>query len=260
MKPDKNGSTLVKTSWVLLLVVIIIFGGAATTMALSGKITAFTAEHVSTDPAGNVSRAGKLYVTPTKMRMEGMGGGRGQDMTMIYLRDKKKQLLLNNKKKLYFEQPLNEATIKKATAAVNENSTVKIIGTEKVNGYKCTKKEVVSITDFMGMKTKTKQIVWTSNRFEMPLRTKGERGEITEMRNIKPGTSPDRYFRVPSGYKRAANMMELMGITYGGENRPDAVSPTPKGPEGTSGEKRVLPFKLPKGVKLPEQLKKYYKE
>ncbi len=54
----------------------------------------------------------------------------------------------------------------------------KVLGNEKVSGYKCVKKEVVTSFKAMGNSMKIRLIVWESDKFEMPLRTMDEDGAI----------------------------------------------------------------------------------
>jgi len=80
---------------------------------LGGKIDSFTADHVYIDPNGETIAAGKFYVTPKKIRMDGMPGPeKGQSLGMIYHKDEKRQCMFNPQKKLYFEGPLDEEKMK----------------------------------------------------------------------------------------------------------------------------------------------------
>ena len=84
------------------------------------------------------------------------------------------------------------------------------LGTETVSGYKCRKKRVETTQKIMGKKTTTRVITWTSDKFSFPLRTQTEDGAITELRSIKKGPQPDKLFKPPSDYEKAAGMLEVM--------------------------------------------------
>jgi hypothetical protein len=165
---------------------------------------------------------------------------------MIFRRDKNLGWTLNPDKKLYMERPLNEKEMEQATKKFIDSRSEKVLGTEKVNGFKCTKKEVETTVEFMGYKQTVKTIVWVSKRLDMPIRTKTQDGSITELRNIKEGVPAAKYFEVPGDYKKASNMMELMGVDMSERGN---ESPAAADDEDTSGSQ--FPFKLPKGIKLP---------
>ena len=120
------------------------------------------------------------------------------------------------------------------------------LGTEKINGFTCTKKEVETTVELMGYKRIVKTIVWVSKRLDMPIRTKSQDGSITELRNIKEGAPANKYFEVPKEYKKVSNMLELMGMDISGSGTKRS-KPANKGKESGS----QLPFKLPAGIKLP---------
>ena len=49
---------------------------------------------------------------------------------------------LNPEKKLYMERPFNEKEMEQATKNIIDSRNEKVLGTENVNGFKCTKKEI----------------------------------------------------------------------------------------------------------------------
>lgn len=176
--------------------------------ALAGKIESFTAEHVTIGPDGKIISKGIYYASPNAMRMEQpspMGGGK---FTVIVLKDEKKMYTINPAKKLYAVTPMDDKMMQPGGPGV-EIKSEKVLGKEKVAGYKCVKKEVVQVMDMMGQKKEMKIIQWQADEFEMPLRTKVRRGHIQEFRNIKPGKVDKKHFEPPKGYKKVANMMQL---------------------------------------------------
>ena len=51
------------------------FSGSYAHAFLEGKITKYTADQVMIDSKGNVEHGGKIYVTPEKIRMDGISPG-----------------------------------------------------------------------------------------------------------------------------------------------------------------------------------------
>ena len=198
------------------------------------------------DSKGKVQHGGKIYVTPKKMRMDGISPGGQGNIVLIFRRDKNIEWTLNPEKKLYMERPLNEKEMEQATKKMIDSRNEKVLGTEKINGFTCTKKEVETTVELMGYKRTVKTIVWVSKRLDMPIRTKSQDGSITELRNIKEGAPANKYFEVPKEYKKVSNMLELMGMDISGSGTKRS-KPANKGKEAGS----QLPFKLPAGIKLP---------
>jgi hypothetical protein len=79
--------------------------------------------------------------------------------------------------------------------------------------------------------------------FDIPLRTRGEDGHTTGMRNIRKGKPEASLFEVPKDYKPVAYIMELMGNDRAvDEEQQDA---------GAEKSDFKFPIKLPPGMKLP---------
>jgi len=235
-----------KIGWIVCFITVaIFFSGSYAYAFFGGKITKYTADQVMIDSKGKVQHVGKIYITPEKMRMGISPGGEG-NIVMIFRRDKNIGWTLNPEKKLYMESPLNEKEMEQATKKIIDSRNEKVLETENVNGFKCTKKEVETTVELMGYKRTVKTIVWVSKRLDMPIRTKSPDGSITELRNIKEGAPANKYFEVPKKYKKVSNMLELMGMDISGSGTKRS-KPANKGKE--SGFQ--LPFKLPAGIKLP---------
>jgi hypothetical protein len=194
----------------------------------AGKITDYTADQVSLDASGKVRHQGKIYASGEKMRMEGMMRESGADLVMIFRGDLKKSFMLNPAKKTYFERPADPNEMPGDVMQMVKNRSEKELGREKVGGYECTKKQIDSEVEIMGMTRKTRSIVWQSPQFDMPLRTRGESGETTEMRNVREGKPDAALFEVPAGYQPVSGIMELMGMPAPSGMPPGMKLPVPK--------------------------------
>ena len=240
--------------WILCFIAVAVLFSAFPAYAFwGGKMTQFTADQVMIDANGKIRHEGKIYVAPNKMRIEGISPKGNGSMVMIYRKDKNIGWYLNPEKKLYLEKPFNEKEMKQTAAQFVDSKNEKVLGTEYVNGFKCTKKEMETTVNYMGFKKTTKTIAWISTKLGMPIRTKSEDGSMTELRNIKEGSPASKYFEVPKDYKQVSNMMELLGMNMGETKTerskmepPKTESSKPEGEDKGSGFH--LPFKLPKGV------------
>jgi hypothetical protein len=234
-----------RSGWILCFAaVVVLFSGLSAYALLGGKITKYTADQVMIDAKGKIQHQGKLYVMPDKMRMDSISPKGEGSIVMIFRRDKNIGWTLNPEKKLYMEKPFNEKEMEQASKKFIDSRNEKVLGTESVNGFKCTKKEIETTVDFMGFKRTTKTIVWISTKLDMPIRTKSQDGSMTELRNIKEGSPASKYFEIPKEYKKVSNMMELMGMDMSGQEE------KPSKADGEDKESdSQFPFKLPKGIK-----------
>jgi len=207
----------------------------------AAKIKNFSAEQVNLTPSGKIENRGKIYVTPDTVRMEMRSPEGKGTMVMIMRRDLKLYWMLNPSGKTYFERPLKEEEWEQMAKGMIKSKTEKDLGTETVNGFKCLKKEVETVVEIMGFKKKSRSTVWISKRLDMPIRTRTEDGHVNELRNIKEGGQPKQLFKIPDGYKKVGNMMELFASSDEGEKEESRGGlALPKG----------LSDKL-KGLKLP---------
>jgi hypothetical protein len=108
-----------------------------------------------------VQHTGKIYFSGEKMRMDGIGSGRGSmdEMSIIIRQDLKKHFMLNAASKRYFEKPLDENDMQVAMPPFIKSRSEKVLGTETVSGYPCTKKEIEADIEIMGMKRKARTAV-----------------------------------------------------------------------------------------------------
>jgi len=182
-----------------------------------GKVKNFSADQVVISPKGKVMSTTKLYGTQDAYRMDGMPvGGKGvsRDLTFLGFQKQNKQYIYNHKKKLYFESRLNEDDILRAAKAYKNPDSEQILGKEKVSGYMCVKKKVTSTMRVMGIKNTSTVILWQSDKFEFPLRTQDENGQIVEFRKIKTNKPSAKLFILPKGYKKVNSMMAVMGMDF----------------------------------------------
>ena len=155
--------------------------------------------------------------------------------------------MFNTDKKTYTESELDEKEMGGAIMSMGnvKNRKEKALGEETVSGYRCSKKEIEAEIEVMGFKNTSRSVVWQSPKFDLPLRTRSDSGQVTELRNIQEGKPAAALFEVPADYSKVSDMMELLGDERLKGRRPPK-SP-PKGKEGGS----AFPTELPPGMKLP---------
>lgn len=211
--------------------------------SVSAKIKNFSAEQVGLTADGTVNHRGMFYVTPDTVRTDMRSPDGKGTVIVIMRRDLDLYWMLNPAGKTYFERPLKEEEWQQMAQGMIKSKTEKDLGSEVVNGFKCRKKEVDMLVEFMGFKKKSRSIIWISKKLDLPIRTKTEDGHVTELRNIKKGKQPADLFKVPDGYRKVANMMALFAGSDADEEEQEG---------GSSG------FSLPKnlgdklkGLKLP---------
>ena len=177
------------------------------------------------------------------MRIDGLMAKQNQNISMIYLTEKKRQITLNHVKRIYSDSVLDEEQLKQYMDMTRAAEKVKVVGNEKISGYKCTIKETWQTFKMMGMTMNMKMVTWVSDKFDMPLRTKTEDGTITELRNIKKTKPKAALFKIPKGYKKVGSMMEVTGMDMPSK-MPGATS---GGSSGTTA--------MPEGMNLDDALK-----
>ena len=172
-------STWTKFFWVVLLCFMV--APSLSYALFGGKIEDFSADQVMISPDGKVMSTSKLYITKAAYRMDGlpMGGqgGMTQNLTILGFKKQNKQYIYNHDKKLFFESQLDENDMLEKMKSNENVDSEKVLGKEKVSGYKCVKKEVTTTMTMMGMKHTSTQILWQSDKFEFPLRIRMEEGQ-----------------------------------------------------------------------------------
>lgn len=207
---------------IVITAALLCFTAAPAFALFGGEIQHFSADSVTIDPSGKVVHTGKLYVSGNVMRMDDVGGMIGPgidaqvpDLSILVFEKKGKMYFYNHDKKLVYEGPVDKRDMAPGYKALDNVESEKIVGKEKVSGYKCVKKELVTSMTMMGVNKKDRLTVWESDRFEFPLRTMMEDGSIHEMRNIKEGKPSKKLLRPLAGYKKVGNMMAVMGMDFG---------------------------------------------
>ena len=227
--------------YVITTVVLLSVAATPTFALFGGKIDSFSADNVSIDENGTTINTAKLYVTKDAMRIDGMPsggmGGAKLKMSMLVLKKQNKSYFYNHDKKLVFEAPADEKDYAAGYKAMDNIESEKVLGNEKVSGYKCVKKEVVTSMQIMGQDMKSKLIVWESDKFEIPLRTMDEDGAIEEMRNIDTGKPSKKLFQPMAGYKKVDNMMALMGMDFGAMMAQEQAMDEEEEPQATPNPK-----------------------
>ena len=227
--------------YVITTVVFLSVAATPTFALFGGKVDNFSADNVSIDENGTTINTAKLYVTKDAMRIDGMPsggmGGAKLNLSMLILKKQNKSYFYNHDKKLVFEAPADEKDYAAGYKAMDNIESEKVLGKEKVSGYKCVKKEVVTSVQVMGQDMKSKLIVWESDKFEMPLRTMDEDGAIEEMRNIDTGKPSKKLFQPMAGYKKVDNMMALMGMDFGAMMAQEQAMDEEEEPQATPNPK-----------------------
>lgn len=175
-----------------------------TTAVFSGLAPAseFSAEIIV--KGGRMSGQGKVWVKGHKMRQE-FGEQFGKMITIMDL-DKGINWVIMPQTKTYITSEVKT----KGKSFRPENFTemqqgqmkaqIKLVGTEKVNGYKCDKYLITFENKKMGTMTQ-----WFAKKLNYPIKmvNKSEAmGDMeTELKNIKIGGVNDSLFKIPAGYK-----------------------------------------------------------
>jgi hypothetical protein len=190
------------------------------------KITHFSADLVMIAPDGTPSGKSRLYITPEAYRMDGMPMGAGQlgmpeDLTILGLNDQNRQYIYNHDKKLVYESDMDEQEMMKPIKSYENVDIQEILGKEKISGYPCTQKRVTTTMEMMGMTLTNTEIIWQSDRFDMPLKTQNEEGHISHLQNIVTRAPAAKLFRPMTGYTRVDNIMAVMGMDFSGDHLPE---------------------------------------
>ena len=215
-----------KRLFFMVLVAVCCFCTFPAAAVSENKITHFSAEMVMSSPDGTPSGKSRLYITPQAYRMDGMPMGAGQlgmprDLTILGLNDQNRQYIYNHDKKLVYESDMDEQEMMEMFKSYENVDNEEILGKEKVSGYSCTKKRVTTTMEMMGMNITSTEIIWQSDRFDMPLKIQNEEGHISHLQNIVPRTPASKLFRPMTGYTRVNNIMAVMGMDFSGGHMPE---------------------------------------
>ena len=151
-----------------------------------------------------ITTKGKVYIKGNKMRME-METPAGKSVNLMDTETGLMQML-HPAQKMYFEMQAPEAGVVQTDEALAKIADKKPVGTEKVNGHKCDKYEIIYHDRSLGKTTQ-----WFSKRLNYPIKTvyKGPQGEmVMEFKNIKEGRLDSSLFKIPSDY----HQMKMPGM------------------------------------------------
>lgn len=167
----------------------------------------FSADMVYTAGGGQTVK-GKIYVKGTRTRNEMQSGP--EKTVNITDSEAKKVWVLIPDQKMYMEmQPTPEmAAVNQKKEELDQSADMKLLGTEKVEGYECEKILYTFKDKSMGVMTQ-----WVARELNYPIRIlyEGQQGKMTvDYKNIKKGGVSDSMFSVPADYQKMS-MPGMMG-------------------------------------------------
>jgi hypothetical protein len=179
--------------------------------ALAGTVKEYSADMVNVR-SGKVMQ--KLAVTPDKIYSENLDASGKREAIAIIRMDQKKMFLFIEETKSYMEIPFNKDQFTAADLKMGMvESKREKAGEETVSGYKADKYRIT--VKVMGVTATAHE--WLAPEFDpMPIRREAD-GQTLEMRNIKTGLPDAALFEIPKGYKRDAQMEQMMKGMMGGK-------------------------------------------
>ena len=193
----------------------VVFTSFITIAVFSGLAPASEFSAEMTMSGGRMSGQGKVWVKGHKMRQE-FDDQFGKMITIMDL-DKGISWVIMPQTKTYIKNKIET----KGNSFRPENFTemqqgqmkaqIKLVGTEKVNGYKCDKYLITFANKKMGTMTQ-----WFAKKLNYPIKMVNKSdatGEVvTELKNIKTGGVKDSLFKVPAGYKEMPLQIPQMPV------------------------------------------------
>lgn len=173
----------------LVLCALVVFSSVALSAEFSADLIQKTA---------GMTTKGKVYIKGNKMRME-METPAGKSINLMDIGTGLMQML-QPEQKMYFEMETPDAGVVKTDEALDKIADKKHVGTEKVNGYKCDKYEIIYHDRSLG-----KMSQWFSKKLNYPIKIiyNGPQGEmVVEYKNIKQGKVDSSLFEIPPGYEK----------------------------------------------------------
>ncbi len=173
----------------LVLCALVVFSSVALSAEFSADLIQKTA---------GMTTKGKVYIKGNKMRME-METPAGKSINLMDIGTGLMQML-QPEQKMYFEMETPEAGVVKTDEALDKIADKKHVGTEKVNGYKCDKYEIIYHDRSLG-----KMSQWFSKKLNYPIKIiyNGPQGEmVVEYKNIKQGKVDSSLFEIHPGYEK----------------------------------------------------------
>jgi hypothetical protein len=149
----------------------------------------------------------KFAVTPDKIYSESVDASGKREGVAIIRMDRKKMYLFVEATKSYMEIPFNKDQFTAADLKMGMmESKREKTGAETVNGYNADKYRIT--VKLLGVTATAHE--WLAPEFDpMPIRTEVD-GQTLEMRNIKTERPDAALFEIPKGYKRDAQMEQMM--------------------------------------------------
>ena len=220
-------------------------------VARADKLQEYSAEQVLIKD-GKEQPIGNLYFSKEKIRIDHTMPGAREKALIIFRQDRKLSYTVFPDKKKYLENALSEKDMKKQFGlpmggAKDFSMKEESLGTETINGYKCEKKRIETTMEIMGRKMTGQSTVWISDKFDFPIRTEDQHGNITELRNIKTGGQDQSLFEIPADFTKADNIMEAIGGM--GAGHPAGGDVRRRGPSGMPAPGQTPP-------EMPEEMRK----
>jgi outer membrane lipoprotein-sorting protein len=177
------------------ILIWLLLGLAAGGFTASAQAAEFSASIVTR--SGTMESRGKIFVKGNHIRRE---TSRGADtMIIIGLLDKKLVRIIRPGSKVYLEMPLTDDLVRELKQTAQEQTQMKLVGTETVNGYATDKYE----TTFKSNGATQTHFMWIAKKLGMPIKIVSTAGSfIMEYRDIKEGGVADSLFEAPPGYQK----------------------------------------------------------
>jgi hypothetical protein len=186
-----------------------------TTWLQADEIGSYAITQVTTAPGGADQATMKWFVTPEKSRaeMSSQSDSPMGSMVVITRKDKGVVWTLFPAKKAYMESPIGEEQDRagRLMEGMQADQTVEELGKDELMGYDCARQKVRSKIEVGPRRVETENLIWKCEGFDMPLRVEAKDGSVTETTAINVGAQPDELFEPPADYRKAANVMDLMG-------------------------------------------------
>lgn len=178
-----------------LLVIAISVHGQSIEKQVS-KLRPFSADQIRT--INNKTTTGKIYFTPSAMRVEG-ADPKGNKSVQIMRFDQKVMWSLLPAQNMYIEMPwgnLGEFAAWADQQGVQRES----LGMEQVGDYHCEKFRVH--VKVMGQDSTSFE--WDAKELDgLPVKTQDEKGKwSTEYKNVQLGAQEPALFEIPAGYQK----------------------------------------------------------
>lgn len=181
-------------------------------LVCAAEVGSYSMTQVSSSPGGGQKAVTKWFVTPENSRTEMVPDAKHAvgSVVVITRRDKGLAWTLFPAKRAYIERTLKEGELRRLGERYKSNLRVDDLGKEQVLGHDCSKQRVQGTVKFGAREVKSVQTVWQCDGFDIPLRIEGEDGSQTWTTALEVGPVPDRLFKVPSGYRKAKDLKDIL--------------------------------------------------